>query len=288
MLLLILTQGYFSQVSSSKKFCQIYKGCKICCVGNFLFSIDTTVSKHAEIPPCFSAKTRLLSTRIASLWQLLSRFSLRLCCIIVLHGTLTHTVLPSGARTGLQLVLQQMLHNIPYSQQSSSDITSHGKSLAQDGSIPVLRCFEAPGFLPAVGGGLFSPVEVYSYSTKIKRQSRLASSFHPFERYHEARMILHNNTETRTRVVPPHPQTCCTTTRPVVETRMHVVPPHPQICQWILINCKQKAKCRVCMHTESQIEKALYKWQPERRQELLFDTDKPLIALYIALGCLDG
>ena len=34
--------------------------------------------------------------------------------------------------------------------------------------------------------------------------------------------------------------------------------------------------------------KALFKQQPERRLELLLDTDKPLIALYIALGCLDG
>ena len=75
------------------------------------FCIDTTVSKHAEIPPCFSTKTRVLSTRIASLWQLLSRCSLRLCRVIVLHGTSTHTALPSAARTGLQLVLQQMLHN---------------------------------------------------------------------------------------------------------------------------------------------------------------------------------
>jgi hypothetical protein len=31
----------------------------------------------------------------------------------------------------------------------------------------------------------------------------------------------------------------------------------------------------------------LERW-PGKRQELLFDTDKPLIALYIALGCLDG
>ena len=37
------------------------------------------------------------------------------------------------------------------------------------------------------------------------------------------------------------------------------------------------------------IEKAIYKWRPKRRQVLLLNTDKPLIALYyIALGCLDG
>ena len=34
--------------------------------------------------------------------------------------------------------------------------------------------------------------------------------------------------------------------------------------------------------------KALYKRQPERRQELLLDTDKLLIALYVDLGSLDG
>ena len=34
--------------------------------------------------------------------------------------------------------------------------------------------------------------------------------------------------------------------------------------------------------------KALFKRRPERRLELLLDTDKPFIALYIALGCLDG
>ena len=39
---------------------------------------------------------------------------------------------------------------------------------------------------------------------------------------------------------------------------------------------------------ESQIEKALYKWRPERRQALLLGTDKPLIVYYMALGCLDG
>ena len=36
------------------------------------------------------------------------------------------------------------------------------------------------------------------------------------------------------------------------------------------------------------IEKALSKRRPERRQELLLDTDKLLVALYIALGCLDS
>ena len=36
------------------------------------------------------------------------------------------------------------------------------------------------------------------------------------------------------------------------------------------------------------IEKVLCKRRPERRQELLLDTDKPLIALYIALGRLDS
>ena len=59
-----------------------------------------------------------------------------------------------------QLCLQQTLHNIPCSPWSSSDTVSHGKSVVQDGSIPVLRYFEAPGSLPAVGGGLFSLVEV--------------------------------------------------------------------------------------------------------------------------------
>ena len=44
----------------------------------------------------------------------------------------------------------------------------------------------------------------------------------------------------------------------------------------------------VHMHMESQIEKAHYKQQPERRQELLLDTVMLLIALYIVLGCLDG
>ena len=42
------------------------------------------------------------------------------------------------------------------------------------------------------------------------------------------------------------------------------------------------------MYMKSQIEKALYKWRPERRQELLLGTDKPLIAYYMALGYLDG
>ena len=40
----------------------------------------------------------------------------------------------------------------------------------------------------------------------------------------------------------------------------------------------------VCVHMESQIKKALW---PER-QKLLLDADKPLIAYYMALGCLDG
>ena len=33
----------------------------------------------------------------------------------------------------------------------------------------------------------------------------------------------------------------------------------------------------VCVHMESQIKKALYKRRPERRLELLLDTDMPLI-----------
>ena len=45
--------------------------------------------------------------------------------------------------------------------------------------------------------------------------------------------------------------------------------------------------CRVRVHMESQIKRALYKQQPER-DELLLDTDKPLIALYIALCGLHG
>ena len=51
---------------------------------------------------------------------------------------------------------------------------------------------------------------------------------------------------------------------------------------------KGREKYTLCMHMESQIKKALYKRWSERRQESLLDTDKLLIALYIALGCLDG
>ena len=46
---------------------------------------------------------------------------------------------------------------------------------------------------------------------------------------------------------------------------------------------RQASRIRV----ESQMEKALHKRWSER-QELLFDTDKLLIAYYMALGCLDG
>ena len=48
-----------------------------------------------------------------------------------------------------------------------------------------------------------------------------------------------------------------------------------------------KDLCSLRAHVVT-IEKALYKRQPERRQELLLDTDKPLIALNVDLGCLDG
>ena len=45
---------------------------------------------------------------------------------------------------------------------------------------------------------------------------------------------------------------------------------------------------RIRVHMESQIEKDLYKKQPERSQELLLDIDKPLITLYMAQGYVDG
>ena len=110
---LVLTQGYFPQVSSSKR---LGLGCiHFNSPIKAVFSIDITVSKHAAILPCLSAKTRLLSTCRASLWQLLSRCSLRLCRVRVLRKMSIHSALPDGARTGLQLVLQQTLHNIPCS-----------------------------------------------------------------------------------------------------------------------------------------------------------------------------
>ena len=45
---------------------------------------------------------------------------------------------------------------------------------------------------------------------------------------------------------------------------------------------------RIRVYMESQIEKDLYKKQPERSQELLLDIDKPLITLYMAQGYVDG
>ena len=43
------------------------------------------------------------------------------------------------------------------------------------------------------------------------------------------------------------------------------------------------------MHVESQIEKALLSLNSNQKEdELLLDTDKPLIVYYMALGCLDG
>ena len=45
--------------------------------------------------------------------------------------------------------------------------------------------------------------------------------------------------------------------------------------------------CRVCMHMESQIKK-LSTNGDQKEDELLLDTDKMLIALYIAGDSLDG
>ena len=136
----------------------------------YISSVQWLLYWHHSIKVRSSAETLLVSMRIASLWQLLSRCSLRLCCVIVLHGTSVHTALPSGARTCTSL-LQQMLHNIPCSPQSSSNITSHGKLLTQDGLIPVLRCFEVPGFLPAVGGGLFLQLKKLLHQNEVTESS---------------------------------------------------------------------------------------------------------------------
>ena len=47
--------------------------------------------------------------------------------------------------------------------------------------------------------------------------------------------------------------------------------------------------CRVCVHMESQSRKLLESANGDQKEdELLLDTDKLLVALYIALGCLDG
>ena len=46
---------------------------------------------------------------------------------------------------------------MPGSPGSSSVVSSHGKSTVHDGSMPVFRCFEAPGSFPVLGAGLFSP-----------------------------------------------------------------------------------------------------------------------------------
>ena len=97
------------------------------------------------MPPRRSVSLRELVTRIASLWQSLSRCSVSLCRVIVLHGTSIHAALPSAARLGLQLVSLQRLHHIPGSPDSSNDISSHGKSFFHEGSMPVPRCFEAAG-----------------------------------------------------------------------------------------------------------------------------------------------
>jgi hypothetical protein len=47
--------------------------------------------------------------------------------------------------------------------------------------------------------------------------------------------------------------------------------------------------CRVRVHmgTKFNDREVHLEQRPGKRQELLLDTDKPLIALYIALGCLD-
>ena len=42
------------------------------------------------------------------------------------------------------------------------------------------------------------------------------------------------------------------------------------------------------MHSGVTIKKAHYKWQPERRREILLDTDKPHITIDVDLGCVDG
>ena len=59
---------------------------------------------------------------------------------------------------------------------------------------------------------------------------------------------------------------------------------HTHIYGWVRV---AKDLCSSRAHGVT-IEKALYKRRPERRQELLLDTDKPLVALYVDLGYLDG
>ena len=51
---------------------------------------------------------------------------------------------------------------------------------------------------------------------------------------------------------------------------------------------KGRQRCDKFVCTWSHKSKALYRQRPERRLELLLDTNEPLIALYIAIGCLDG